>query len=1149
MKKKFRLLTILACVFAFCMTAFIAVNVNEAKAAGESYTLSFKSNERESITKSMAGWFAQSGGANGITQSDDIVTVDFSSAGGTVYCSQTTVTDNTYGIKVEYKTAEAGKTSEFHLYNTYTSWKAIKTNIPVTDEWQTYEGTFTATTDKDRVTLQVNNASYTSIPLQFRNIVISDITKQTVTSGSAIGILPEVPEKEGYDGYWTIDGNKITAETVYNYGADKVAIPAYEVAKQQYKLTFQVVAANLTESLSNWIGESQNQNGLTVENGVLTVDFDSAKAVAYRNGISLTEGKTYNVLFDYKKVSGVGKFHLFHSGSWSLIKDWIASGDEWATYTNTFTAVANDSLIFQNPNGLDGSVVQFRNIIIYEAVTKSYESGAAIGELPEIPEKTGYDGYWTIDGEKITEETTFDYDSNKTAVVVYERNNKFNLSFYAKDYDMAASAESWNRHSVPTIENGVATLTRTDSDGTINYAAGVGKYNVEAGKTYKLELKIKSDNVCVRFTTEKPDYKTIFIDTWVNNSDYMEYSFDYAATTTGAVDFIFQLTKGNGNLYIKDFYFYEDITIVIEGGTAIGELPAIPEKEGYANGRWEIDGEAVSPDTVFDYGEDKAALLVYDKLYKLEYRSENYKIIGDGDWKYNQPEVTEDGAFLLIRDPELDNKVQTNYAPGCKFKTEAGKTYVLNLSIKCDNTYINLGFETFYEAEKPKYDYFYTKWTENADYVDYSIECKATVSGEAWILFTMTGGGGEIYVKNMSLYEKVASKNLLDGAAVGELPALNDIPVKHGFEYCWTIDGAKITAETVFNYGVDKVAVPSVLAIAGDHAMTKVEAVDSTCTEDGVKEYYVCACGKKFADENGYNEIENLDEWKVAEGKIAAKGHTATKVAGKAATCKEVGVKDHYNCSVCGKNFTDETCATEITDLDAWKASDGKIAAKGHTAVKVDGKAATCKEEGFKDYYNCSVCGKNFADEACATEIADLEAWKAGDGKLDLVAHTATKVESVAATCTANGVKEYYHCSVCEKNFKEEACTNEIPDLDAWKNGDGKIAAKGHVAATEWNSDENGHWHNCETCGEKMNETAGVHADVNGDGKCDVCGYDMGKEPSGSESKETPTESPNGSGKESSDGGCFSGINGVVGLTTLAILAAAAVILVKRKEN
>ena len=191
------------------------------------YSLSFKT-ERDSITKSMNGWFAQSGNVNGIEQSDDLITVDFSLAGGTVYCNQTTVTGKTYGIKVEYKTAEAGKTSEFHLFNTYTEWKAIKTNIPVTDEWKTYEGTFTATTDTDRVTLQVNNASYTSIPLQFRNIVISDITNQTVTAGSAIGTLPEVPAKDGYNGYWTIDGEKITADTVYDYNADKIAVAAYK---------------------------------------------------------------------------------------------------------------------------------------------------------------------------------------------------------------------------------------------------------------------------------------------------------------------------------------------------------------------------------------------------------------------------------------------------------------------------------------------------------------------------------------------------------------------------------------------------------------------------------------------------------------------------------------------------------------------------------------------------------------------------------------------------------------------------------------------------------------------------------------------------------------------------------------------------------
>ena len=841
MKKKFRLLTILACVFAFCMTAFIAVNVNEAKAAGESYTLSFRTNDYD------------------IASSDET--------------------------------------------------------------WTTYN-------------------------------------KATVENGVATLTRAE-------------------SDKVKNYGA---CVGKYTV----------------------------------------------------------TAGKTYSVRFKAKAESMHFLFAVETPAWTTLLTDaagWVRSPDEFIDKEVDYTPSQSGDmrLIFQLDAGVGNLYI--KDFYFCEKNDMAVTAGSAIGTLPEVPAKDGYDGYWTIDGEKITAETVYNYGTNKTAVPVYEKNNRFTVAFQAKGSDMAASAESWNRYKMPTFENGVATLPRAEGDtGVINYAAGVDKYNVEAGKAYKLELKLKADNVYIRFSTERPNYAAVFIDGWTNNADYVAYSFDYTATATGPVDFIFQLTAGTGNVCIKDFYFYENVTKEVEGGTAIGELPVIPEVAGYANGRWEIDGEKITAETVYDYGENKTAVLVYDRLYNLEFRSENYKIVG-GEWVYNQPQVTEAGEYLMTRDPELEAGKQANYATGCKFKTEAGKTYVLNLSIKCDNTYINLGFETFDGTDTPKYNYFYTKWTENVDYVDYVIECKTNVSGESWILFTLSNGGGEIYVKNMSLYEKVASKNLLDGAAVGELPALNDIPVKHGFEYCWTIDGAKITAETVFNYGKDKVAVPSMLAIEGDHTLTKVEAVDSTCTENGVKEYYVCACGKNFADENGYNEI---------------------------------------------------------ADLDAWKAGDGKIAAKGHTAVKVDGKAATCEEEGFKDYYNCSVCGKNFTDETCATEIADLDAWKAGDGK---------------------------------------------------------IAAKGHVAATEWNSDENGHWHNCETCGAKMDETAGVHTDENGDGKCDVCGYEMGKEPSGSESKETPTESVGGSGKESSDGGCFSGINGVVGLTTLAILAAAAVILVKRKEN
>ncbi len=1085
MKKKFRLLTILACVFAFCMTAFIAVNVNEAKAAGESYTLSFRTNDYD-IASSDETWTTYNkatveNGVATLTRAESDKVKNYGACVG----KYTVTAGKTYSVRFKAK----AESMHFLFAVETPAWTTLLTDaagwVRSPDEFIDKEVDYTPSQSGDMRLIFQLDAGVGN--LYIKDFYFCEKNDMAVTAGSAIGTLPEVPAKDGYDGYWTIDGEKITAETVYNYGADKVAVAKYAVVN---KLTF----------LSDGYEYDMAANGSwadDITDGVATISRVAADEVKnYRPGagkFKVVAGQKYRLYLSVKTDSEIRFVLSSEKPNWLMkfMPDSKVNNPEFVDYVIDYVPDASGDfqLIFQLIAG-EGNIY-IKNFRFCKLIERKFESETAIGELPAIPEITGYDSYWTIDGEKITAETVYNYGTNKTAVPVYERNNRFTVAFQAKGGDMAASAESWNRYKTPSFENGVATLPRAEGDtGVINYAAGVGKYNVEAGKAYKLELKLKADNIYIRFSTERPDYNAVFIDDWTNNADYVAYSFDYTATATGPVDFIFQLTAGTGNVCIKDFYFYENVTKEVEGGTAIGELPVIPEVAGYTNGRWEIDGEKITAETVYDYGENKTAVLVYDRLYNLEFRSENYKIVG-GEWVYNQPQVTEAGEYLMTRDPELETGKQVNYATGCKFKTEADKTYVLNLSVKCDNTFINLGFETFDGTDTPKYNYFYTKWTENVDYVDYVIECKPNVSGESWILFTLSNGGGEIYVKNMSLYEKVASKNLLGGAAVGELPALNDVPVKHGFEYCWTIDGAKITAETVFNYGVNKVAAPSALAIEGDHTLTKVEAVDSTCTENGVKEYYVCACGKNFADENGYNEIADLDAWKAGDGKIAAKGHTSVKVDGKAATCEEEGVKDYYNCSVCGKNFTDETCATEIADLDAWKAGDGKIAAKGHTAVKVDGKAATCKEAGFKDYYNCSVCDKNFADETCATEIADLDAWKAGDGK---------------------------------------------------------IAAKGHVAATEWNSDENGHWHNCETCGEKMNETAGVHADENGDGKCDVCGYDMGKEPSGSESKETPTESSSGSGKESSDGGCFSGINGVVGLTTLAILAAA-VILVKRKEN
>lgn len=47
-----------------------------------------------------------------------------------------------------------------------------------------------------------------------------------------------------------------------------------------------------------------------------------------------------------------------------------------------------------------------------------------------------------------------------------------------------------------------------------------------------------------------------------------------------------------------------------------------------------------------------------------------------------------------------------------------------------------------------------------------------------------------------------------------------------------------------------------------------------------------------------------------------------------------------------------------------------------HVGVLQPEKPATCTEQGVKAYYKCSVCGALFEDAACDTPIADFDAWK-----------------------------------------------------------------------------------------------------------------------------------------------------------------------------
>ena len=136
----------------------------------------------------------------------------------------------------------------------------------------------------------------------------------------------------------------------------------------------------------------------------------------------------------------------------------------------------------------------------------------------------------------------------------------------------------------------------------------------------------------------------------------------------------------------------------------------------------------------------------------------------------------------------------------------------------------------------------------------------------------------------------------------------------------------------------------------GAHKLTKTDAKAATCTEAGNEAYWTCSgCGKYFSDENGINEIEK-DSWV-----LKTLGHDMTKTDAKEATCTEDGNNEYYTCSRCGGVFKDEagTQATTVVTETLKKL--------GHDWSNKNGICARCDAkctETHKPGMTCSVCHK-----------------------------------------------------------------------------------------------------------------------------------------------------------------------------------------------
>ena len=249
----------------------------------------------------------------------------------------------------------------------------------------------------------------------------------------------------------------------------------------------------------------------------------------------------------------------------------------------------------------------------------------------------------------------------------------------------------------------------------------------------------------------------------------------------------------------------------------------------------------------------------------------------------------------------------------------------------------------------------------------------------------------------------------------------------------------------------------------GDHDLSHHDAAAHTCTADGTVEYWDCSvCGKKFSDPNGTAEITN-----ISDPNDPAR-HSLVKTDEKAPTCTDNGNRAYWTCTECKNIFSDDAGLNQTTLADV------TVSATGHTWSN------DWSSDGTGHWHdcvnaNCPITVNNqkvgyaaHTPGADATETTpqtcDVCGYELTPALGHIHANHLTFIAEVPETCTADGVKAHYECE-CGKLFADDQAATEVT-LESLK-----IAAH-HTYGTDWESDnDDDHYHVCSVCSGKADVT------------------------------------------------------------------------------
>ena len=128
---------------------------------------------------------------------------------------------------------------------------------------------------------------------------------------------------------------------------------------------------------------------------------------------------------------------------------------------------------------------------------------------------------------------------------------------------------------------------------------------------------------------------------------------------------------------------------------------------------------------------------------------------------------------------------------------------------------------------------------------------------------------------------------------------------------------------------------------------------------------------------------------------------------------KGIPTREGYDFVGWDKEISD-TVTSDVTYVAVWEKH-------VHNPILIDGvEATTCLTPGYKSYYECENCGRYFEDVECNIQISDIENWKQTEGKVTADHEFTNKIQDEEHLVSGTGIncqdafRYYYGCANCD---------------------------------------------------------------------------------------------------------------------------------------